>query len=220
VVIFDGTNTENLVLNDGAPCEWEIEDGALVVPCRQRENRGVWTKLHFRDAQIHVEFQLPEGEANSGIYFHGMVELQIYNSGEIATDPEQAMGAIYGIAPPLARAEQGPGEWQSFDIDFVAPRRDETGQVVKPGRITARLNGTVVQKDTPFTKPLSVWAPMTYRVPPYVKEINEQIARTDAGPLYLQDHDAPVRFRNIWIRCLDDHARVFEPTEVQKHGRE
>jgi hypothetical protein len=213
VVIFDGSTTDNLVMNDGSPCTWPIDDGTLLVPSRQRENRGVWTKYHFRDAEIHVEFMLPKGRGdhgNSGLYFYGMVELQIYNSHDHPGDHNLAMGSVYGIAPPLVDAGLPPEQWQTYEIKFVAPRRNDAGEVITPGTITARLNGQLVQDETPFTKPLSTWAPMTYRVPPYVRDMIAKLERSEGGPLYLQDHDAPVRFRNIWIRPLDDRAGVWE----------
>jgi hypothetical protein len=83
--------------------------------------------------------------------------------------------------------------------------------VVTPGKITALLNGVLVQKDTEFSEPQSQYSPMTYRVSPYTEKVNEQIRKNETGPLYLQDHDSRVRFRNVWIRPLDEKAGWFQP---------
>jgi hypothetical protein len=214
VMIFDGTSAEHLVKTDGSPCDWKIEDGALVVPGTQRANRGVWSTYHFRDAQIHLEFLQPKvGKAhgNSGVYLHGICELQIYGAKENVEEDDLIMGAIYRINPPLVNAGRPLGEWQTYDLLFTAPRRDEEGKVVKPGKITALLNGVLVQHETEFDEPLSQYAPMTFRVSPYTKKVNEHIRKSEAGPLYLQDHDSKVRFRNVWVRPLDDKAGWFTP---------
>lgn len=214
VVIFDGSHTRHLVKCDGTPCDWKMENKELLVPGTQRENRGVWTTYHFRDAQIHVEFLQPREDrhhGNSGLYLHGICELQIYAAKEKVETPQITIGSIYGIAPPLVNAGMNAGEWQTYDLLFTAPRRDKTGKVVKPGKITALLNGVLVQYDTEFSEPRSKYAPMTYKVSPYTAKVNKQIRLKETGPLYLQDHASRVRFRNVWIRPLDDQAGWFDP---------
>lgn len=213
VVIFDGTSTKHLVKVDGSPCDWKIEGDELLVPGKQKENRGVWTTYHFRDAQIHAEFQQPKVDrehGNSGLYFHGICELQIYAVAEKEDRPELVIGSIYGIKPPLVNAGRAAGEWQTYDVIFKAPRRDKTGKVTTPGSITALLNGVLVQDSTEFTEPTSRYAPMKFDVTDYTKKVNKQIREHEVGPLYLQDHDSQVRFRNVWIRALDDKARWFK----------
>ena len=120
------------------------------------------------------------------------------------------MGALYGIAPPLVNAARKPGQWQVYDILYTAPRRDERGKVVQPGEITALFNGVLVQHKTHFTESVSRFHPLRYRKTPYTDKILESILKTDCGPLFLQDHGSPVRFRNLWIRPLDDKAGVFK----------
>ncbi|QDS98804.1 3-keto-disaccharide hydrolase [Adhaeretor mobilis] len=218
VVIFDGSDTDKLLKCDGTPCDWLIEHNELVVPGAQRTNRGVWTTYHFRDAQIHVEFLLPRKDrkhGNSGLYLHGICELQIYASREKAESPELTIGALYGIAAPLVNAGKSAGKWQTYDVLFTAPRRDKTGKVIKSGRVTALLNGVLVQHKTEFAEPRSKYAPMTFKVSPYTAKVNQQILLEETGPLYLQDHDSQVRFRNVWIRPLDDKAGWFVPNNTE-----
>ncbi|MCE9552996.1 MAG: DUF1080 domain-containing protein [Planctomycetes bacterium] len=201
VVIFDGQNTDALVSRDGKACRWPIVDGALVA----QHDGGLWTKLRFRDAQVHAEFATPkQGEGNSGLYFHGLFEMQIFNSyGSKKVDTHSA-GALYGIAAPLVNAARPPGEWQTYDVIYNGPRRDSTGKVTRPGTITALLNGVLVQNQVEFREHVSPYTPLLRRPNPYVTEIRAELMKTDIGPLHLQDHEERVRFRNIWIRRLDD----------------
>lgn len=201
IVIFDGQNTDALVSRDGKPCLWPIQDGALVA----QHDGGLWTKLRFRDAQVHVEFATPKkGEGNSGLYFHGLFEMQIINMhGSNSVDTHSA-GALYGIAAPLVNAARPPGAWQSYDIVYAGPRRDSTGKVTQSGTITALLNGVLVQNHVEFREHVSPYTPLLNRPNSYVTAMRAELMKTDIGPLHLQDHEAPVRFRNIWIRRLDN----------------
>lgn len=204
IVLFDGKGT-NLFLNTrGEPCDWPVEEGALV----SQETGHLVSKVHFRDAQLHVEFLVPPGVGNSGIYLHGQFELQILNTHGKKERSQEIAGAVYGIQAPLVNAARPAGEWQTYDIIYVAPRR-ENGQVVKPGSITALLNGVLVQFRTPVTESKSVYNPLVYRTTPYTDKLLASLKSTDAGPVFLQDHQNPVRFRNVWIRPLDDQAKEF-----------
>jgi hypothetical protein len=216
VVIFDGETTDLLVGPDGGMCPWPVEDGVLVCdPSMQPRQQGLWTKLHFRDAQIHVEFMIPESQkgkpGNSGLYLHGLFEHQIFNSVDRPGKPEGLIGSVYGVSPPLVNAGRAPGKWQTYDIIFIAPRRNERGEPVEPGSITSLLNGVLVQHQSEFTKRVSVYTPLHFRTTPYAEAILESLKQTECGPMQLQDHDSPTRFRNIWIRPLDDKAFLFEP---------
>jgi hypothetical protein len=211
VVFFDGGSTDAFLNVKGTPCQWPVVDRAMVV-----KDGFIVSKLHFRDAQIHVEFAVPDdgkkggGAGNSGVYIFGMYEMQILNSYENPIAPKEAVGALYGISPPLVNAARKPGEWQVYDILYTAPRRDEHGKVVQSGEITALLNGVLAQHKTHFTESISRWNPLRYRKTPYTDKILASILKTGCGPLFLQDHGSPVRFRNIWIRPLDDKANVFK----------
>jgi len=218
VVIFNGEATDMLVGPNGEPCTWPVEDGALTCAVgRQHRQQGLWTRLHFRDAQIHVEFQVPKtgrrgaGAGNSGLYLHGLFEQQIVDSFENPMRPKDMVGAVYGIRPPLVNAARPPETWQSYDVLFKAPRRNNQGEPTEPGAITTLLNGVLVQHATPITKHVSRYAPLYFRTTPYAEQIRTSLLTTQCGPLQLQDHDNPVSFRNIWIRPLDDRSFLFDP---------
>jgi len=200
VIIFDGSNTDALVSRDGTPCRWPIKDGALVA----QHDGGLWTKMKFRDAQVHAEFATPQkGPGNSGLYFHGLFEMQIFNSYGSKSVDHHAAGAIYGIAAPLVNAACPAGDWQTYDIIYTGPRRDAAGKVTKPGTITALLNGVLVQNHAEFREHASPYTPLLNRRNPYVDAMRAELRKTDIGPLQIQDHEERVRFRNIWIRRLD-----------------
>jgi hypothetical protein len=217
VVLFDGKGTNLFLSKRGEECDWPVVEGALVSTSGDVRARHIVSKLHFRDAQIHVEFMLPEAEGgrrysgNSGVYLHGHYELQVFNSFGKEGVSKGDCGAIYGIAPPLTGACRKPGEWQTYDILYLAPRRNEAGKIVEPGSITAKLNGQLVQDDTRFEEPTSTYHPLRYKTTPYTDRIKEKLLATGTGPVFLQDHDNPVRFRNVWLLPLDDKAGMFEP---------
>ena len=220
VVIFAGKATDMLSGPDGGPCNWPVTDGVLVCDSRgQQRQQGLWTRLHFHDAQIHAEFLVPRAKrrggnsGNSGLYLHGLFEHQILDSFRNPTPPMQMVGSVYGIRPPLVNAARRPEQWQTYDIIFRAPRRDAAGKAVKPGSITTMLNGILVQQNTRITQRVSKYAPLYFRTTAYTDQIRESLLHTGSGPLQLQDHDNPVRFRNIWIRPLDDKAFVFKAAD-------
>lgn len=210
VVLFDGE--KNLFLSmSGENPNWPVEEDALISTRGNARSNHLVSKLHFRDADIHVEFMLPpDSPGNSGIYLHGNYELQVFNShGKV--DPDMGdMGGIYGFAPPLANAAKKPGVWQVYDIRYRAPRRDDQGKIIEEGSVTAFLNGVKVQDNTRFGEPRSQYHPYRYGTTPYLEKIWERQKKTTTGPVFLQDHDAPVRFRNVWVRPLDDRAFLYE----------
>ena len=217
IVIFDGKDTSMLAGPNGGAFNWALEEGTIIVkPGQQERQQGLWTRLHFRDAQIHVEFSFPKSTvegvsaANSGLYLHGLFELQIIDSFNNAMEPMDSSGSLYKFSAPLVDATRDIDTWQSYDVVFVAPRRAATGKPVEPGSITVLLNGVLVQHNTPFLEHLSIYTPLHFRTTPYAERIRESLMKTGCGPMQLQDHDHPVRFRNIWIRPLDDKAFIFE----------
>jgi hypothetical protein len=211
IVLFDGKGTNVFLSMDGGEINWPIEDGTLVSTRGQRRTNHLVSKLHFRDADIHVEFLLPEETSgNSGVYIHGNYELQIFNSFGREELKMEDMGAIYGFSLPLANACRKPGEWQVYDIRYRAPRRDDNSAIVQDGSVTAYLNGVKVQDNTTFGEPKSRWHPYRYGTTPYLQEIWKRQKKTMTGPVFLQDHDSPVRFRNVWVRPLDDRALMYE----------
>jgi hypothetical protein len=189
---------------DGGPLGWKVEDGTLVVGITSgHANHAVSTET-FRDADIHVEFLTsPVADGNSGLYIHGNYELQIADSHGVASPTDHDEGSLYGFAPPLVNAARPTGEWQVYDVRFVAPRRDAAGTIVTPGRITAWLNGKLVLDGVEFTEPRSRYRPYVRGVTDHLRDVERRLRETGSGPLFLQDHGSPTRFRNVWIRRLD-----------------
>ena len=172
---------------------WRVEKGYMEIAPGSGD---IFTREKFADCQLHVEWATPtvidgtsQWRGNSGVMLMGRYEIQVLDSfGDITYADGQA-ASIYGQWPPLVNASRGPGEWQSYDIVFEAPRF-EGQKVVKPGYFTVFHNGVVVHNRQ------EVIGPSTHRaVAKYSPHGAEE-------PLALQDHDTPVRYRNIWIRRL------------------
>jgi hypothetical protein len=187
----------------GGPIDWRTDNDMLVVTQSNRHANHVVSKATFRDADIHAEFMVvPEAKGNSGLYLHGHYEMQIYDSFGVAPVTDQDEGSLYRFAKPIVNAARPPGEWQVYDIRFIAPRRDAQGAIVRPGRVTAWLNGHLVQNGLPFTEPRSPYTPYKHGVTDHLRGIERELLATGKGPLFLQDHGSPTRYRNVWIRPL------------------
>jgi hypothetical protein len=155
---------------------------------------------------------LPQkGPANSGVYIHGNYEIQILNSFGKQKVTQEDAGALYGFAPPLVNACRKPGQWQVFDIRYRAPRRDDAGKIIENGTVTVWFNGKKVQDATRFGEPKSVYHPFRFGTTPYLEKIRDRQKKTMIGPVFLQDHGNPVKFRNVWVLPADEHAFVYEP---------
>lgn len=196
IVLFDGTNLDawEPARPDGAL--WRIENGALVV-VPQEKGCDLRTKRAFGDAQLHLEFRTPlpakgsgQDRGNSGVYLMSLYEVQVLDSWQNETYVNGQLGSIYKQHPPLVNAARPPGEWQTYDIIFVAPRFDADGAVRSPARLTVLLNGVLVQNDA------TLRGPTVYRGEPRYALHPAKL------PLLLQDHQHPVAYRNIWIREL------------------
>ncbi len=192
IVLFDGSSTDAWETVKPDSTGWKIEDGALVVVPKQGTLR---TKQSFGDAQVHIEWRSPtdddgkgQGRGNSGVFFMGLYELQVLDSHDNPTYVNGQAGSIYKQHPPLVNATRPPGEWQTYDIVFVAPRFSADGKLVTPARMTAFHNGVLVQHDA-VLKGSTVWR----GAPKYT-------AHAEKLPLELQDHGDLVSFRNIWVR--------------------
>jgi hypothetical protein len=144
----------------------------------------------------------PEADGNSGLYIHGHYEMQIYDSFGITDPTEQDEGSLYRFGKPLVNASRPAGEWQVYDIRFIAPRRDASGRVIHRGMITAWLNGALVQDGITFAEPRSPFLPYRHRERHHLHDIEQRLIATGEGPLFLQDHGSPTRFRNVWIKPL------------------
>ncbi len=186
IVLFDGRDLS--AFHGGE--NWLVENGYAQV-----RGGGITSKQAFGDCQLHLEFASPaevrgsgQGRGNSGIYLMGKYELQVLDSYQNQTYFDGQCGAIYKQQPPTVNASRGPGEWQSYDIIFEAPRFAEDGQLLRPAYITVLHNGVLIHNHLALQGG-TFWD----RAPHYERH-------PDKLPLHIQDHGDPVRFRNIWIR--------------------
>lgn len=187
IVLFDGTSLDKF-----EETTWQVVDGILIAG-----EGNLYTKEAYGSCQLHVEWRTPNppgGEpanmGNSGIFFMGLYELQIYDSYSCKIYPDGSAGALYGQTPPLVNACRKPGQWQHFDIVFTAPVF-ANDQLVEPGWMTVLHNGVLVHNHT------RILGPTVHRtVEPYKPH-------TALLPLMIQGHGSPVAFRNIWIRRLE-----------------
>lgn len=194
IVLFDGANADAWVGRDGKPVKWKVENGAMTVVGGTGDIR---TKEGFGDCQLHIEWRTPaevsgegQGRGNSGIFFMGQYELQVLDSYNNKTYANGQAGSIYKQLPPLVNASRGPGEWQTYDVIFTAPRFNEDGSLKSQARITVFHNGVLIQNDR------VLWGSTEYiGIAAYEKHGERE-------PLVLQDHGNPVSYRNIWIRPL------------------
>jgi hypothetical protein len=190
IVLFDGKDLSAWKGVDGGPAKWKIEDGVLVM-----NGGNILTKEEFGDVQLHIEWATPtkiegegQGRGNSGVYLQGRYEIQVLDSYENKTNPRGQAGAFYGHNAPLVNASRKPGEWQTYDIIFRAPKPGPDGKVI-PGSFTVLHNGVLVQDHIPVKGEATAAAQFS--------------GVALKGPLLLQDHSNPVRFRNIWVRKLN-----------------
>jgi Domain of Unknown Function (DUF1080) len=198
VVLFDGSSLDAWRADKGGgPAKWQVKNGFMEVVGGAGD---LVTKEEFGDSQLHIEFATPappvnssQGRGNSGVFLYGLYEVQILDSFQNLSYADGQASAIYGQSPPLVNASRPPGEWQTFDIIYTGPRF-EGGKVTTPGYVTVLHNGVVTQNHTQI---LGVTA---HRVLPAV------VAHGPKGPIKLQDHGNPMRFRNIWIRPLQPAA--------------
>ncbi len=188
IVLFDGKSLSQWEGGD----QWLIADGVATV-----QKTDIRTKQSFGDCQLHIEWASPaevEGtgqqRGNSGIHFMERYEVQILDSYQNQTYPDGSAGSLYKQWPPLVNACRKPGEWQTYDILFNAPRFDSDGKLLKPGYVTVIQNGVVVQNHAELQGSTAWHKPPEYE------------AHGPKGPISLQNHRDPVRYRNIWIREL------------------
>ncbi len=188
IVLFDGTDLSKW---DGGD-QWIVRDGYC-----EPQKTDIRTKDRFGDYQLHLEFATPaevtgegQGRGNSGVYLAGRYEVQILDSYANKTYFDGQCAAIYKQTPPMVNACRKPGEWQTYDILFTAPRFHADGLLERPGFVTVLHNGVCVlnhfelQGSTAYDRPPS-YEPHPVRM-----------------PILLQNHGNPVRFRNIWLREL------------------
>ncbi|TWT47427.1 3-keto-disaccharide hydrolase [Botrimarina hoheduenensis] len=204
VVLFDGKDLSAWENGEN----WPVKDGVAY-----SGKNYLTSKQTFGDCQLHLEWSAPvpvegegQGRGNSGVFLMGRYEVQILDNYENPTYPEGQAGSVYKQTPPMVNAMRKPGEWNTYDIFWTCPRFNASSQLVEPAYVTVVHNGVLLlnhfalRGDTPWHRP-----------PQYV-DIGPK------GPIALQDHGNPVRFRNIWVRELS--PPVGEPREplLWDHG--
>jgi hypothetical protein len=191
IVLFDGKNFDAWTGGDKHKID---EDGGFTA------RGGLQTKQSFGDCQLHLEWAAPkdakgndQGRGNNGIgLMGGRYEIQVLDNFNNKTYFEGMAGSVYNQRPPMVNACRKPGEWQTYDILFTAPRFGEDGKVTKPGYVTVLHNGVVVQNHTEILGST------------FYDRKNVYEKHADKAPLVLMYHGDPVRFRNIWIREMKD----------------
>jgi len=200
VVVLGAEIEPRLVGMDGGPTDWQHDGDELVVTRTEGHANHVHSIDTFEDCDLHAEFVVdPQAHGNSGLYFHGWFEMQIYDSAGVDPVTDQDEGSLYRFAKPLVNAARPAGQWQVYDIRYTAPRRAADGKVMKPGSIIAWLNGQKVQDGIEFDEPRSPYIPYKYGVTDHLRGVEKTLLETGRGPLFLQDHGSPTRFRNIWF---------------------
>ena len=204
VVLFNGTTQDQWVSADdpGAPARWAVADGVLTV---KKGAGNIQTRRSFLDYQLHLEWRIPpnitgsgQERGNSGVFLASTgrgdagYELQVLDSYGNKTYVNGQAGSIYKQYPPLVNACKPPGEWQTYDILWTAPRFGADGSVQSPARVTVLQNGVLVQNNVELKgQTLFIGKPF-YR-------------KHGPAPIKLQAHgdaSAPISFRNIWVRPL------------------
>lgn len=187
IVLFDGTDMSAFSGGD-----WKVEDGVVY------SGKGyVISKQEFGDIQLHVEWSAPsevkgssQGRGNSGIFLMGKYEVQVLDSYDNVTYFDGQAASVYKQTPPMANAMRKPGEWNTYDIFWTAPRFAVNGDVESPAYVTVVHNGVLVLNH------FELMGPSSYTQPPHYT------VHDPTGPISIQDHGNPVRFRNIWVREL------------------
>jgi hypothetical protein len=201
VVLFDGKDLSQWTTGEENQLTgWEVKDGVILTTAKRegtakRKSSNLVSKRKFGSAQIHVEYNIPsmptatgQARGNSGVYLQGRYEIQVLDSYNSLTYPQGSNAALYGYFPPLVNVSRPPGQWQSYDIVFHAPKCDAQGKLAEPGRLTLLHDGVLVQDHVPV--------------------VPRKGCDAEPGPLLLQDHyhpavtQTPMKFRNIWVRPL------------------
>ena len=196
IVLFNGTDMNQWVMSkDTSPSKWVLDkrDGSMTVP---KGKGGIQTKRSFGDCQLHIEWRSPnpphgQGQdcGNSGVFLSSKYEVQVLDNYTNTTYVNGQAGSIYKQSVPLVNACLKPGEWQTYDIIYMAPKFDAAGVMTMNGNVTVLHNGILVQNH------YILKGTTEYRGAPQVQAHGNL-------PIALQDHNHPVSYRNIWIREL------------------
>jgi hypothetical protein len=203
IVLFDGKNLDQWVMNkDKSPAKWIVSDGIVTV---NKSAGSIETRRSFKDYQLHIEWRIPtnitgsdQARGNSGVFLASTgpgddgYELQVLDSYKNKTYVNGQAGSIYKQGIPLANPARKPGEWQTYDVVWTAPRFNDDGSVKTPAYVTVFFNGVLVQNH------FELKGETRFIGQPFYKKF-------DTAPIKLQahgDHSEPISFRNIWVREL------------------
>ena len=204
IVLFDGKNLDQWVSvkDSSLPAKWIVSNGDFTV---KKGTGSIQTRRSFLDYQLHLEWKIPshitgEGQArgNSGLFLSSVgegdlgYEIQILDCYQNKTYVNGQTASVYKQSIPLANACRKPGEWQTYDVIWTAPRFNEDESLLSPGRVTVIHNGVLVQNN------VEIKGITMYIGKPWYK-------KHGATPIKLQDHgdkSEPISFRNIWVREL------------------
>lgn len=177
VILFDGTNAD----------AWDKED---LVENGLLKNTDISTKQKFGSYHLHLEFRTPykpfargQARGNSGVYHQGRYETQVLDAFGLEGKMNET-GGLYSIKAPDLNMCLPPLEWQTYDVDLTSAEFDEAGNMTKPGKITARLNGFLIHDNVDLPKPTPG---------------NKTKFNGEPGPIFIQGHGNPVFYRNIWL---------------------
>ena len=204
VILFDGKNLDEWasVKDPKSPAEWTVTDGVITV---NKSKGNIQTKRSFTDYQLHIEWRIPsnitgsgQARGNSGIFLASTgngddgYEMQVLDCYNNTTYVNGQTASIYKQAIPLANACKKPGDWQTYDIIWTAPRFNDDGTLKSPARVTALHNGVLVQNN--------------FELKGVTKYIGSpEYKKHGASPIKLQAHgdpSEPISYRNIWVREL------------------
>ncbi len=190
IVLFDGTGLEaweHIKVSPDRSAKWKLVDGAMeVVP----GTSSMVTRRKFTDFQLHVEFRSPfmptareQQRGNSGVYLQGRYEVQVLDSYGLERR-DNYCGGFYKVAAPAINMCAPPGQWQTYDMTFHAPRFDEDGKQTGNARVTVVHNGVTIHDEIELPQPTA-------------GGLDTDVAQP--GGIFLQDHRDRVQFRNIWL---------------------
>jgi len=204
IILFNGKNLDewSSVRDSTREAGWKVAGGIMTV---DKTKGNIRTKRNFMDYQLHLEYRIPKnitgtGQArgNSGVFLASTgqgdagYEIQILDSYNNETYVNGQAASVYKQYPPLVNACKRPGEWQTYDIVWTAPRFNEDKSLKSPARVTVFQNGVLVQNNVELKGPT-----LYIGTPKYTAH--------GASPIKLQAHgddSAPISFRNIWVREL------------------
>ncbi|MGD0496929.1 MAG: DUF1080 domain-containing protein [Bryobacteraceae bacterium] len=191
--------------DEGKPVKCKVAGGAMT--CKTGDG-DIQTNEKFSDAQIHLEFMVPNepnskgyAKANGGVILQGVYEIQLLDSYKNPVAPDSQCAALYRQSPPLVNACRPPEQWQSYDIFFHAPKCGSDGTVQTPGSLTMLQNGVLVLDHVTVRGRCIAEGPLVLQ--DHSRSIGRNI-EIEEGPVNGPAPETDYKYRNIWMRKLSD----------------